>query len=53
MKTAILFLIFNRLDTTPKVFEQIRKENHQKGLERAKQFSWDKTVDLMVKEMMK
>lgn len=32
---------------------ELRDENHQKGLERAKQFSWDKTVDLMIKEMMK
>ncbi len=32
---------------------ELREQNHQKGLERAKQFSWDKTVDLMVKEMQK
>ena len=30
---------------------ELRKEMRQKGLERAKQFSWDKTVDLMIKEM--
>lgn len=32
---------------------ELREQMRQKGLERAKQFSWDKTVDLMIKEMMK
>lgn len=31
--------------------ENLRKENSQRGLERAKQFSWQKTVDAMVNEM--
>ena len=33
----------------PELREQMRK----KGLARAKEFSWDKTVDLMIKEIMK
>ena len=32
---------------------ELREQMRQRGLERAKQFSWDKTVDLMIKEMMK
>lgn len=33
--------------------EELRKENSRKGLERAKRFSWEKTVDEMVKVMKK
>lgn len=32
--------------------EELRKENSRKGLERAKQFSWGKTVDEMVNVMV-
>ncbi|MBQ4472130.1 MAG: glycosyltransferase family 4 protein [Alphaproteobacteria bacterium] len=32
---------------------ELREQMRQKGLARAKQFSWDKTADLMVKEMLK
>ena len=31
--------------------EQLRKENRQKGLSRAKDFSWDKTIDEMLRRM--
>ena len=31
--------------------EKLRKENSQKGLDRAKLFSWKKTVDKMVEVM--
>ena len=31
--------------------EELRKENSQKGLERAKMFSWKKTVDEMIRKM--
>lgn len=31
--------------------EQLRKENSQKGLTRAKDFSWDKTIDEMLRGM--
>lgn len=32
---------------------KLREEMRQKGLKRAKQFSWDKTVDLMLKQIRK
>ena len=32
---------------------ELRQKNREKGLNRAKEFSWEKTVDLMVKEMVK
>ena len=32
---------------------ELREQNRQKGLARSKEFSWDKTVDLMIKEMIK
>ena len=31
---------------------ELREQNRQKGLIRAKQFSWEKTVDLMLKEIL-
>ena len=31
--------------------EQLRKENSKKGLERAKEFSWEKCVDIMINVM--
>ena len=31
--------------------EELRKINGQKGIERAKLFSWEKTVEKMVKKM--